>query len=178
MGWIAEILRKDHRACERCNLGPTHVYDPVDTGEEVPEGTPLCTSCLNEQLTGTLKRFTGRGLLFEPALGPDALVFRGIAKDSPHPSVTRALDLIGQTCDTCSEKGQFAWVASTRDANLWDEDWLDALDDGSIEATGTMCSTCAAARITRSIETRGLYFEAIFPPGGSEDVVMLGSIAG
>lgn len=178
MGWIAEILRKDHRACERCDLGPTHVYDPIESDEEIPEGTPLCTSCLGKELAGALAGFAGRGVLFEPALGPDALVFRDLDGSPHHDSSRNALKEIREACDACSEKGQFVWIGSAPDANLWDEDWLEALSAGTLEAGQTLCAGCAAARLEASIETRGLYFEAIFPPTGSNDIVMFGSNAG
>jgi hypothetical protein len=179
MGWIAEILRKEHRACERCGLGPTHVYDPIDLDAEIPEGIPVCNACLRDRLAKDMTAFAGKGLLFEPALGPDALMFKRLGDATwPELVITAARDALasaGENCDDCSEKGRFVWVVSPRDANLWNEDWLVSLTEGALKVSATLCAGCAASRLARSIENRGLYFEAIVPPSGSEDGVMLGS---
>jgi len=131
MGWIDDILRKDHRACEQCGLGPTHVYDPMETDEEIVEGTPLCNTCLPARLAADLTAFRGKGLLFEPALGPVSLVFVPLDQsnwtEASKGAVRHALDGMGQQCQDCRRPGRFLWVAAERDANLWDEDWPAAL---------------------------------------------------
>jgi len=171
MGWLAEILRKDHRTCSRCKIGPTHVYDPSEWKEGDSVGTPLCNGCLADRLHQDFSRFEGRGLLFEPALGPDSLVFRSLEEAAlegwPPDLIETArahLDRIAARCDECGQPGRFAWIPAERDANLWSTDWLAGLADATLAWSQSLCGACAAARLSRSIEERGLYFEAIVPP--------------
>ncbi len=176
MAWVAEILRKDHRICSVCRLGPTHVYDPEPAAE--PTGTPLCSGCLAERLRQDLAAFTGRALMFEPALGPDAYLFhaldgdRALAWPAEHREAARMmLDAMKPACDACASAARFVWVPVEADACLWPEDWLASAARGDLFAAESLCGACAAARLTRSIEERGLWFEAIVPPRGGEGVM-------
>lgn len=189
MAWVAEILRKEHRICAQCRLAPTHVYDPDpaegddafgEIGQE-PSGTPLCTACLPPRLIEDFTSFTARGLLFEPALGPEAIVFHPL--DGPEATawpeerqdlVKARLDSLKERCDSCELPGRFLWVPVESDANLWPDDCLAALERGDLAPTETLCGSCAAGRLARSIEERGLFYEAIVPPRGG-DGVMFGS---
>jgi hypothetical protein len=189
VSWLAEIMRKQHRECARCGLGPTHLYDPVpsagdagDRSESDPTGTPLCGACLEKRMAQDFSRFEGRCLVFEPTLGPDALTFhdledeKGAAWPIEHRATARAcLDRMASECAGCREAGgRFLWVPVEADANLWTEDWLARLHDGALSPTDTLCGRCAASRLTRSFEERGLCLEAIVPPGRG-DGMLLGS---
>lgn len=183
MSWLAEILRKKHRECAVCRMGPTHVYDPEPDSraggqDEFREqtGTPLCTSCLGARLAEDLAAFAGSSILFEPSLGPDALIYRRLdgepARGWSARCVSAAREALGRIeagCVTCGQGGRYLWVPADNDANLWGEDWLAALADGTLSPEGTLCGRCAATRLTRSIEERGLCFEAIVPPAGDGD---------
>jgi hypothetical protein len=181
MGWIAEILRKEHRVCGQCGMGPTHVYDPepgAGADEEAGDaagGAPLCNGCLAQRLEGDMASFPGRALVFEPALGPDSLIFRPLegASSIAWPAdqaaaVRRSLDDIKPRCDTCGGAGRFLWIPVESDANLWGDDWLPGLMAGTLSAGASLCGACAARRLMRSIEERGLYYDAIVPPRGGD----------
>jgi hypothetical protein len=176
MAWVAEILRKNHRTCHRCRLGPTHVYDPplpepgahADPEDEVT-GFPLCNGCLAADLERDLSLYQARCVLFEPALGPDSLAFRPVpegrerAGEDAKP-LEAALSAMEAGCSSCDNAAHFIWVPVEADANLWPGDWLAGLADGSLAPAGSLCGGCAARRLMRSIEKRGLYFDAIVPP--------------
>lgn len=184
MSWVAEILRKQHRACADCGLGPTHLYDPEHAASREKDATteedaaglpgiPLCHACLGRHLARDLSSFEGRCLLFEPSLGPDALVYRALQVEAsggwPEDQVTAArscLDRIGAHCATCGGAGRYLWVSVAPDANLWAGDWLACLADGTLAPSDTLCGRCAAVRLVKSMEDRGLCFEAIVPPRG------------
>lgn len=174
MAWVAEILRKSHRTCVRCKLGPTHLYDPpasqLEAGpEEEVAGVPLCNSCLAADLDRDLSRYPARCVLFEPALGPDSIAFQPATTVRDHPAdqaraLETALSEMTTACSGCNQPAHFIWVPVEADANLWPGDWLAGLADGSLVAADTLCGGCAARRLMRSIESRGLYFDAIIPP--------------
>ena len=196
MSWVAEILRKDHRACRRCELGPTHVYRPEparleETGPMEPPltGTPLCNSCLSEQMEQDFSGYGGRCLLFEPALGPECLLFEpldstpqvsaaqssaapaAVPPDTAQPAVRTALERAAAPCSGCGAGSHFVWVGVEPDANLWEQDLLPALQDGELAASDPLCGRCAARRLMRSIEQRGLYFEGITVPAGADGLM-------
>jgi len=186
MAWVAEILRKEHRICAQCRLAPTHVYDPDLTGaddalgEPVGErsGTPLCNACLASRLIEDFTSFTSRGLLFEPALGPEAIIFHPLGgpaarawPEQRRDHVRARLDSLKDRCDTCGQHGRFLWVPVDSDANLWPDDWLASLEAGDLAPADTLCCACAATRLARSIEERGLFYEAIVPPRGGDGVL-------
>ena len=191
MAWVAEILRRQHRECTRCRMGPTHLYDPDLTeladeatvsGKPPETGTPLCNSCLAGRLAADLTSFAGRCLLFEPALGPESILFTPFAADAPgsDPDGTLAaarasLRPLPRRCDPCGETGRFLWVPVAIDANLWSADWLPMLADGTLVAGETLCGSCAASRLVRSLEQRGLVCEALVPPRGDRDGAMFGT---
>ena len=180
MSWLAEILRKQHRVCGVCGLGPTHLYEPKlsaasGTPDAEPTGTPLCHSCLEARLAAKLAAYQGRCILFEPSLGPDALLFHPLDGSAaaewpaPHRAAARAcLDRISGGCSRCPGTARFAWVPVVADANLWGEDWLARLGDGSLAVESLLCPACAVRQLMRSLEERGLYFEAIVPPRGGD----------
>ena len=64
----------------------------------------------------------------------------------------------------CARPGRFSWIPVEADANLWGSDWLSSLSEGKLSPDSTLCGACAATRLTRSFEQRGLYFECIVPP--------------
>lgn len=176
MAWVAEILRKNHRTCRRCRLGPTHVYDPplarmtpeADPEEDV-SGVPICNGCLAADLERDLSLYRARCVLFEPALGPDSLAFRPAAEDRGRDAdqsraLEAALEAVKAGCSSCDGPAHFLWVPVEEDANLWPGDWLAGLADGSLIPAESLCGACAARRLMRSIEKRGLYFDAIVPP--------------
>jgi len=173
MAWIAEILRKTHRECAVCRLAPIHLYDPDEqdiTSLEVPAeptGTPLCHVCLGARLGKDLSEYQGRCLVFEPALGPETYVFRA---ESAFGAASRAaLDRLPSPCDECRAPGRFIWVAAPDDASMWEADWLPALESGELTAGPVLCGRCTGARVARSLEERGLTFEAVTPARGSAD---------
>ncbi|HKY32125.1 MAG TPA: hypothetical protein VJV23_06290, partial [Candidatus Polarisedimenticolia bacterium] len=174
--WMAEILRKDHRTCSRCRMAPTHVYDP-DPDEPLegirPEsrsGTPLCNACLGARLAEDLAQFAGRCLVFEPAQGPDLYVFRpvegrGAAWPKAQAAAARsALQRLPAGCSECGRPGRFLWVPVPEDADYWSADWPAALASGDLSPEAPLCGEHAAARLVSSLEARGLFFEAVFPP--------------
>ncbi len=177
MSWFAEIRRKDHRMCRRCEMGPTHVYQPdVARVEETsagdlpqPTGTPLCNACLAARMEQDLSTYGGRCLLFEPALGPECLVFIPLGSAAPR----AALDRAGGPCAECGATGHFGWIPVEPDANLWGEHWLPALSSGELSVSDALCGACASRRLMRSIEERGLYFEGITIPTGGGDGALL-----
>lgn len=191
MAWVAEILRKQHRECARCRMGPTHLYDPdpaeladeaTVSGKPPESGTPLCNGCLLLRLEADLGSFSGRCILFEPSLGPESILFAQFAKETA--GGASAADLaaaravikpLPRPCDRCSEAGHFLWVPVALDANLWSDDWLPMLADGRLAPRETLCGTCVAGRLVRSIEQRGLVFEAVIPPRGAADGAMFGA---
>src|SRR5262249_14239177 len=132
VSWVAEILRKEHRVCSRCRMGPTHLYEPA-SGDPLPEdrsendpsaGTPPCNACLEIRMTQAAASFAGRCLLFEPALGPDALAFSPLAPESatPWPAEHREaarswLQRMQDRCVGCGGDGRFLWVPVEPDAN-------------------------------------------------------------
>jgi len=177
VSWLAEILRKQHRACGRCGLGPTHTYDPVATPAETePEGSPLCNSCLQRRLAEDFSAFSGRCLVFEPALGPDAYLFHPLTgpqaagRPAAHRDAARAcLDRITGSCQSCGRgAARFAWVPVPADANLWADDWLADLGTGTLAPDSSLCGECAAGRLAASMDERGLCYEAIVPPRGGD----------
>jgi hypothetical protein len=182
MSWVAEILRKNHRACRRCEMGPTHVYRPEparveETGSMDPPltGTPLCNSCLSEQIERDFSAYGGRCLLFEPALGPECLLFAPLpaaALAAAQPAAARAaLERAAGPCAGCGAGSHFVWVGVEPDANLWEEDLLPGLQRGELAASDPLCGRCAARRLMRSIEQRGLYFEGITVPAGADGLL-------
>ena len=176
MSWVAEILRKQHRVCSRCRLGPTHLYDPAPSGGEIGElgessGTPLCNACLESKLAHDFARFPGRCLVFEPALGPEAFVYHpfdgrtAMAWPEQERAAAREwIEKLPANCSLCAETGRFAWIPVDADANLWGSDWISSLREGTLTPDSTLCGSCAARRLTRTFEQRGLYFEGIVPP--------------
>jgi len=185
MAWVAEILRKDHRICSVCRMGPTHVYDPDPAAPaESPDaaaasgGTPLCNACLAGRLETDMAAFSGRALLFEPALGPDAYLFHPLESDrargwpEEHRASARSLlDAMKPGCDGCDGASRFAWIPVEADACLWPEDWLTWVARGELAPAASLCGACAARRLSRSIEERGLWFEAIVPPRAGDGVL-------
>ena len=199
MSWLAEVFRKTRRICERCGIGPTHLYDPGATRMVIPglglspepgntqeassdeiemSGQPLCGTCLTARLEEDLSAFPARALLFEPSLGPEELVFHPLAGEAARlwPAGQREaaaahLAAISPSCDQCDGPGRFLWVPVAPDANLWGDDWIAGLMDGTLSPGGTLCGLCAARRLSRSIEERGLQFEAVVPPRGSDGVL-------
>ena len=183
MAWLAEVFRRGNRVCGLCRMGPTHVLgaDPAlapDISEE--EAIPLCNGCLAARLSAALAKSQGRVLLFQPALGPGCLTFHSLA-DLAHPlwpadgvaAARDAIDRLRGTCDACEGAGaRIIWVPSEREACLWDIDWLAALRDGSLAPAGSLCGGCAAGRLMRSIEERGLYFESITLPDATDGVIL------
>ncbi|HET6372714.1 MAG TPA: hypothetical protein VFG76_05370, partial [Candidatus Polarisedimenticolia bacterium] len=120
-------------------------------------------------------------LIFEPALGPEALVFHPLegaaAREWPAPAVAavkEALASLPAPCAQCAAAGRFRWIPVEADAYFWPEDLLSGLSRGEIVPSDALCGACAAARLTRSLEERGLYLDAIVPPRGG-DGVLLGS---
>ena len=172
MSWVAEILRKEHRNCRRCDMGPTHVYRPEPESfedaaaqDQPPQsGTPLCTSCLAGQIEKDFAAYGARCILFEPSLGPDRLEFVPLDEAPAPPAARAALGRAGSACAECGAAGRFIWVPSEPDANLWGDEWVAALQSGELTATDALCGACAARRLMRTIEQRGLYFEAIILP--------------
>jgi hypothetical protein len=193
--WVAEILRKNHRECAVCRLAPTHLYDPEEgdiTSLEIsaePTGTPLCHSCVGARLGKDLEAFEGRCLVFEPTLGPETYLFRAVEKEggadrvpgtstvpgpsaaSPVPPALRAaLSNLPAPCADCrAPESRFRWVSADMDASLWGDDWLPALTSGELTPGPALCGRCAGARVARSLEDRGLTFEAITPARGTAD---------
>jgi hypothetical protein len=186
MAWIAEVFRKKHRLCETCRLGPTHLYgahptddDPLPQAEPMDDGTPLCSACLAVRLTADLDGYNGRGLLFEPAFGPSSFVFHPFATleaaDCTPPDLAaarEALERVRGGCETCSRPARFLWIPASPDACLWGGEWLEGLRDGTLVPAGTLCGACAALRLARSIDERGLYYDAIVPPGRHDGVML------
>ncbi len=185
MAWIAEVLRRDHRVCCVCRMGPTHVYGEApregagDSGDpDDAIGDPLCNGCLASRLEDDLQRFAGRALIFEPSLGPGGLVYREIeGPDAPagdpavHETARRAIASIRDACGGCGAPARYLWVPSTRDEGLWGGEWLAALQEGTLIPTASECGRCAARRLMASIEGRGLFFESIVPPAGADGVL-------
>ncbi len=179
MAWVAEILRRDHRTCEECGVGPTHIYDPeiaalpeseLDPEAEAP-GTPLCNACLTMRLEEDLVTSEGRVVVFEPALGPDAFIFHAAGdgrrrawSESERETMRAILDRLARVCSRCDQPGRFLWVPVERDANLWLEDWLPCLAQGRLTPGETLCGRCTARRLGQTLEERGLFFDAIVPP--------------
>lgn len=187
MAWIAEVFRKHHRLCERCKVGPTHVYGVPPTDDDPPPqaepaeggGTALCSACLGRQLTADLGGYDGRGLLFEPAFGPSSLVFHpledlaeGDSADSDLEAARAALDRVRGDCEACARPARFLWIPASPDACLWGGEWLEGLRDGTLVPAGALCGACAAQRLARSIDERGLYYDAIVPPGRHDGVMV------
>ncbi len=186
MAWVAEILRKDHRVCSRCRVGPTHIYDPPleapgdepENLEAEPAGTMLCQACLSDQLAADLAAFRGRALVFEPALGPEGYLFRSLATAGPawlpphRAAVESALGRVEGPCGGCGGSPSCLWVPVAADAGLWEEDLLAALAEGHLAPTEVLCGTCAARRIAASLEERGLFLDAIVPPRGGDGVLV------
>lgn len=191
MAWVAEILRKEHRACARCRMVPTHLYDPdlaeladdaTVSGKPPESGTPLCNACVTARLEQDMAAFSGRCLLFEPALGPESILFAPLRAEGTGPdgdggmaAARAALRPLPRACDRCGAAGHFLWVPVELDANLWSTDWLPMLAEGSLTPTETLCGPCAAGRMVRSLEQRGLVCEALVPPRGDADGTMFGS---
>ena len=191
MAWVAEILRKQHRECARCRMGPTHLYDPdlaeladdaTVSGKPPQTGTPLCNSCLLTRLQQDLAAFTGRCLMFEPSLGPESILFTPLGAGATDGDSIRgaaaaraALLSLPRPCDSCGTTGRFRWVPGERDANLWSADWSPMLAEGILAPAGTLCGPCAAGRMVRSLEQRGLVCEALVPPRGDADGAMFGA---
>lgn len=190
MAWVAEILRKQHRECARCRMGPTHLYDPDLTeladeatvsGKPPETGTPLCNGCLLGRLETDLAAFTGRCLLFEPSLGPESILFVPFETDEPADedaalaAARSALSPLPRDCVSCRGTGRFLWVPVELDANLWSTDWLPMLAEGALTPTATLCGRCAAGRLVRTLEQRGLTCEVVVPPRGAVDGAMFGS---
>ena len=185
MAWVAEILRKQHRECARCRMGPTHLYDPdpaelaeesTVSGKPPETGTPLCNACLAKQLQLDLTAFHGRCLVFEPALGPESILFTPLSAAAAGAEAARAaLEPLPRACDRCGLDGRFLWVPIERDANLWSGDWLPMLAEGALVPESTLCGPCAAVAIVRSLEHRGLICEAVIPPRGEADGMMSGA---
>ena len=186
MAWIAEVFRKKHRLCERCRVGPTHLYgaaptddDPTPEPEGEENGTALCSACLAVRLTEDLGGYDGRGLMFEPALGPSSLVFHPLADlarsdyaEGDLAAARAALERVRGACEACSSPARFLWIPASPDACLWGGEWLEGLRDGSLVPSGMFCGTCAASRLARSIDERGLYYDAIVPPGIHDGVML------
>ena len=184
MAWVAEILRKTHRECAVCRLAPVHIYDP-EPGElsalEIspePTGTPLCHACLGGRLGQDLSEFEGRCLVFEPSLGPETFLFQPIEGASlrfaapARAAAASALERLPSPCAACGTEARFLWVPVDPDAGLWGDDWLPALATGELKARDPLCGRCAAARLARTLEERGLTFEAVIPARGAGDGLM------
>jgi len=179
---VAEILRKSHRECAVCRLAPIHLYAPDETDitalevSAEPSGTPLCHACLGTRLGQDLSLFTGRCLIFEPAMGPETYVYRPLADDAREPPgrAGAALAALPSSCAGCGAQGRFVWVPVNHDAGLWADDWLPALESGELAAGEALCGSCAGARLARSLEERGLTFEAITPARGAADGMLSG----
>jgi hypothetical protein len=175
MAWVAEILRKTHRECAVCRLAPISLYDPEEhdiTSLEVsaePTGTPLCHVCLGARLGKDLSEYEGRCLVFEPALGPETYVYSAPPASSLGAAARAALAGLPAPCDDCRAPGRFRWVAVPNDAALWGADWLPALESGELTAGPVLCGRCTGARVARTLEERGLTFEAITPARGASD---------
>ena len=155
---------------------PSDEIEPLEPGEL--SGEPLCSSCLAARLEEDLSAFPAKALLFEPSLGPERLVFHALAGETARrwPAAQREaaaahLASIAAACDQCALPGKFLWVPVEPDANLWGDDWIAGLMDGTLSPDGTLCGPCAARRLSRSIEERGLQFEAIVPPRASDGVL-------
>lgn len=178
MSWVAEILRKQHRVCGRCRLGPTHLYDPAPTSADIGElpeaeatGSPLCNACLESRLAQDFTSYAGRCLVFEPALGPEAFVYHPLDGETamawPEQERAAALEWIERLpghCAVCAGPGRFAWIPVDADANLWGSDWISSLNEKTLSPDRTLCGACVAQRLTQTFERRGLYFEGIVPP--------------
>ncbi|MGH9870450.1 MAG: hypothetical protein ACREAA_20130 [Candidatus Polarisedimenticolia bacterium] len=180
MGWVAEILRKSHRECAVCRLAPIHLYAPEEadiTALEVspePSGTPLCHACLGARMGQDLSEFEGRCLVFEPSMGPETYVFRPLGDAALAGRTERALESLPSACKGCGAEGRFVWVPVDHDAGLWADDWLPALESGELSAGEALCGRCTGARLARTLEERGLTFEAVTPASGRADGVLCG----
>ena len=186
MAWVAEILRKTHRECAVCKLAPIHMYDPeprelsaLEISPE-PTGTALCHACLGGRLGQDLSGFEGRCLVFEPSLGPETYLFQPL-EGGPRrfaaparAAAASALQRLPSPCTACGAAGRFLWVPVDHDAGLWGDDWLPALATRELTARDPLCGRCAAARLARTLEERGLTFEAIIPARGTGDGLMCG----
>jgi len=184
MAWVAEILRKTHRECAVCRLAPIHMYDPeprelsaLEISAE-PTGTPLCHACLGGRLGQDLSEYEGRCFVFEPSLGPETFLYQALDAAPrrfaapARAAASSALERLPSACIGCGEEGRFLWVPVDHDAGLWGDDWLPALATGELKARDPLCGRCAAARLARTLEERGLTFEAVIPARGAGDGLM------
>jgi hypothetical protein len=88
------------------------------------------------------------------------------------------LDRLADRCIACGDPGRYLWIPVDHDANMWADDWLARLADGTLAPSDSLCGSCAAGRVVASMEERGLFFEAIVAPHGTSplpDGVMFGS---
>jgi hypothetical protein len=139
----------------------------------------LCSACLAARLSADLGSYDRRGLLFDPAMGPSSLVFRPLAEleaadcaPTDVAAAREALERVRGACGTCSKPARFLWIPASPDACLWGGEWLEGLRDGSLVPAGLLCGACAALRLARSIDDRGLYYDAIVPPGPHDGVML------
>ena len=106
-----------------------------------------------------------------PGASPTASTVPAASAASQVPAALRAaLSNLPAPCADCrAPESRFRWVSADMDASLWGDDWLPALTSGELTAGPVLCGRCAGDRVARSLEERGLTFEAITPARGRAD---------
>ena len=170
VGLLDFLKRGRRKECARCGQQAAHGYSQIAESDS-KQITPLCLSCLIDQLSRDYAEFRGRALVIAPAAGLPCYIFReqGISSDLLH-----KIDI----CADCNEQAHCLWMHSqgltieTFGDVLGKEPERTLLTWGNPAPT-PLCGVCTAKCIGKSLQEDGLeFFEVCSPHSEQEGMVV------
>jgi hypothetical protein len=180
---LLDFLRRGPRKkkCVRCGQQAAHGYSPV-AESDAKQITPLCLSCLIEQLRHDYAEFRGHAAVIAPAVGLPCYVFRnlGFLRDTTPECEQLSVALLEQItiCADCQAPARCLWIESR---GLTIESFGDVIEKGPQStrltwgnpAPTSLCGKCTAERIGNRLQTGSFEFFEVCSPHLDEQGLVL-----
>ncbi len=179
---LLDFLKRDPRKkpCARCHGPAAHGYSEK-AESEVKQITPLCLSCLSEQLQRDYNEFHGRALVIAPAAGLPCYVFRDVDYlQSMRPAWKDDLGAIPQKqrdCADCKSEACCLWVG-VASRGLTVETFINVLENNLQQTLLTWGNPdpvplCGKCTIIESLRGDGVSFFEVCSPHGTQRGIVL-----